>query len=249
MTEEHPVDTLQLTSYFCGDCDELTARRIEEHITSCAECRRRLDALSDERRRFLDTYPEPPVLASIVHETHRSRRPLLALAATLVLLAAGGIALQLTTNRSGYRLKGGDISLEMYVLSDSGTADVRQSRVYYPGERIQMTYSCGARNRLLLFGIDQSGTITTYYPLTGDSSVALPKGTDLPLPHSIELDDYTGQESFVAVFSSVPLSASEMRQRLADAATTAPDSLTAALAAGDSASVRVLTITKRERAQ
>ncbi|MBD3241232.1 MAG: DUF4384 domain-containing protein [Chitinivibrionales bacterium] len=249
MTEKHPVDDLQLISYFCGDCDDYSSHRIEEHLASCAECRKRLAELSAERRRFLDTHPEPPVADVLPRRVNMLSRPVLALAATLVLLTAGGIALQLTTGRAGYRLKGDSVSLHLYVLGDSGTAEVRESRTYHPGERIQMTYSCGERNHLLLFGIDQTGTVTTYYPLSGDSSVVVPKGTDLPFPHSIELDDYTGQESFVAIFTAAALSAADIRQRLTGVTSTSTDSLISALALGGDASVRVLTITKRERGQ
>jgi hypothetical protein len=49
--------------------------------------------------------------------------------------------------------------------------------------------------------MDTTGAVVTYFPQSHDSSLALDRGQDIPLPNSIALDEYTGRELFMGVFS------------------------------------------------
>jgi hypothetical protein len=66
----------------------------------------------------------------------------------------------------------------------------------------------------MLLSIDTSGSITRYYPQQGDSSVVLQPGQDIPLPHSILLDDYTGKELFIGIFSEKSQGLTEVQSRI-----------------------------------
>ena len=86
-------------------------------------------------------------------------------------------------------------------MSPNGTPEIRENGVYYPGDRIQLTYSSADTAHLVVLGIESSGGVQVYFPSNGSSSVPVEPGTDIPLPNSIVLDDYVGNELYVALFS------------------------------------------------
>jgi hypothetical protein len=215
MSDSHDIGVLELTSWFCGDCNPEDQERIERHVRSCVLCRRRLEELKQERGAFLERMPYERDLAgargSSAAERAWWRTPLYAAAALLV--AAVGVHVFVNTE-PGYRLKGGEESVSLYVRNALGEADARPEHVYYPGERVQFTYSAQDSSWFALIGIDQHGLITTYFPSGSDSSMLIPAGRDLPLPNSIELDGYIGPEVYLAVFSARPHAVSALRDAL-----------------------------------
>jgi hypothetical protein len=219
MMTDHTFSTTDLLSYFTGDLREEKRRAIEAHVASCASCRRFLVNLESEKSAFLADHPfDATVTLPKRQEPHRMlpflRHQYYALAASLVLFVAAGYLYLASRPGTENRIKG-DVGLKAFVQNSTGNIEKRRDRIYHTGEKIQFLYSCAVENRFVLLGIDTTGAITTYYPTAGDSSCTLERGADIPLPNSIVLDEYTGREAFLAVFSKKPLFVPEVKERLA----------------------------------
>jgi hypothetical protein len=220
MTNDHAYDKTDLLSYFTGDARDEKRMAIEAHVASCASCRQYLAGLESEKSAFLETHPFETTVTLPSSQASRRvlpfvRRQYYALAASLMLFVAAGYLFMSSRTGPDYRIKGETVGLKAFVQNLSGTIEKRGDRVYYSGEKIQFLYSCAEENRLILMGLDTAGTITTYFPSSQDSSITLERGADIPRPNSIVLDEYTGRELFLAIFSKKPLSVPDMRQRLA----------------------------------
>jgi hypothetical protein len=215
MTSEH-IDRLTLISYFTGDCDNYTRRIVESHCAQCGQCRGALEKLEHEKKEFLARYPyESPVIRphtkkNIIHFP----RPLIALAATVLIAVSVVILYRSSLHKSNYYGIKGDTGIKIYVKKESEAVESRNNHIYYPGEYIQITYSCGKMNRFILLSIDRNGNISTYYPAGSDSSIVLEPGANLPLPNSIELDSYLGTELFIALFSESKKYVPEIVERI-----------------------------------
>ncbi len=216
--EKHQFNKIDLLSYFTGDTGDAKKRAITRHIGSCGKCRSYLASIEAEKAAFLATHPFEA--AASLHDRKPAqrilffqRRSVCALAASLVLLVGAGSLYLATREEPGTRIKG-DTSLTILVKDRHGDIEKRAGREYFTGEKIQFVYSCGADNHFALVGIDTAGGVTTYFPPSGDSSMVLDKGRDIPLPNSIALDNYTGPELFAGVFSDRRFSLSDVRRRI-----------------------------------
>ena len=208
-------DTLTLMSFVSEDFDERTMSEIVNHLGRCIECDTVVNRLRREKEDFLQLYPvspysSEPTGAKIIPFRARS---ILAIAASLFITVTAGFYVLTHDQPDGYRIKGAT-QLDMYVLDETGVPSKRGDSIYYPGERIQFTYSTGRNRNLILLSIDTSRVITLFYPSQKDSSVKLAPGRDLPLPHSITLDGYIGPELYVAIFSASPLSIIDVKEKL-----------------------------------
>jgi hypothetical protein len=214
----HPFGTLELIAYRSGDLPAEKQAQIAAHLEQCAQCRDRLNDLAREQQGFLQKLPFESIKtaapAARVLTFRRFSRPVYALAATLVLCLTA--AFYYSSRVPSYRLKG-DVSITLHVRGANDQIEVRPDQNYFPGEQIQLTYSCGDLVNFVLLSMDSSGAITTYYPFDRDSSIALPPGADLPLPNSIVLDDYLGRELYLAVFSRTALKVENIKARLEQA--------------------------------
>ncbi|MBN1601611.1 MAG: DUF4384 domain-containing protein [Chitinispirillaceae bacterium] len=211
-------DRLTMLSFVAGDLDTFTARSIDEHLKECTLCDAMIKEIKQERSNFLKQYPKPEKVpehtAGRVH--HFRHGPLLALAASLVLVVSGAYLVYTNTSIDGYRIKG-TTQVSLFVQDENGSPVKRDNSIYYPGEKIQFTYSCGERHYFMLLSADSNKSITVYYPSDGDSSIALEPGRDLPLPNSITLDKYLGPELYLAVFSAFPLHATHITAKFSKA--------------------------------
>lgn len=197
-------DTLTLLSYVAGDLSDNRMSALDRHLRHCSECRRSVSEMKKEQSEFLESYPEVPMAKKKTGTILRFRAltPLLSVAAVLVV--ALGLARFLPRQpETAWRTKG-STSLALYVSDSTGKPSVRDDSVFFPGERIQFSYSCGKERYLILASIDEKGNVSVFYPTSGDHSMLLEPGSDLPLPHSIRLDDYIGVERYFALFSREP---------------------------------------------
>lgn len=246
----HCIDKLELISYCSGDCSEERTAQIEKHVAGCVSCRGYLKQLEEERRRFLTAHPfesMPPAKQNRIVPFPSARA--FALAASIAFLAIGGYVLNALYPATGtHRIKG-DTGISLYVKATDGTIESRENHVYHPGERIQITYSCGERNHLILLSIDQEGRISTYYPVDGDTSLVLEKGRGIPLPNSIELDSYLGNELYIAAFSESALSLPDVVAKVRAAYDRAGALSGMQIALRSDTAVRTLMITKQEATQ
>jgi hypothetical protein len=208
-------DTLTLMSFVSEDLDEGTMSEIHNHLTGCKECNAVVNRLRKEKEDFLQQYPVSPshpesTVSRIIPFPVRS---ILAIAASLIISVTAGYFVLTQDRQDGYRIKGAT-QLDMYVLDETGVPSKRGNSMYYPGEKIQFTYSTGINKNFILLSIDTSKVITQFYPTQKDSSVKLAPGRDLPLPHSITLDGYIGPELYLAIFSESPLYIIDVKEKL-----------------------------------
>ncbi len=242
---QHEIDKFELVSYFVGDCDSETRARVAKHLTTCLECNRKLEQLKRERTEFLQAHPFES-FASRAQARRRSSAlqvgPVYALAATLVLVVGLSIVLRPRQKAEAFRVKGAS-GIALFVKSGEESVEKRADNVYHPGEYVQITCSCAEADKLILLSIDEAGGISTYFPAQGDTSVAVAKGQNVPLPNSILLDDYLGKELFVAVFSRQPLYVPAVLETIRGAYKEKPD-LEALSIAVPNGEVRTILITK-----
>jgi hypothetical protein len=211
-------DTLTLFSYIAEDLDDIARKKVDEHLNSCVTCESIVKKMRQEKVDFLKEYPEPKI-AAVVKTTTKTRTPvkhsmsLYALAATLVLMVSAGVVFYNQNSTEGYRIKG-STQVILYVQDENGNPVKRDDGTFYPGEKIQFTYSCGNNRYFMLLSADSNHAISVYYPSEGTESIALDPGRDLPLPNSIILDSYIGPELYLAVFSASPLDVTHVTRYL-----------------------------------
>ncbi len=204
MNSSH-YDKITLTSYFNEDLDARLMEEIQKHLLQCESCAKVLLSLREEQKEFLKKMPFEQLPERVDKGNNRTSlwRTYYALAASL-LLAIGGLYLfRMEQKPSFAQVKGGS-SIALYKKGEEGIVEKQTHHVYTPGEQIQITYSSVSNKYLILLSIDETGKISSYYPQHADSSVLIETGADIPLPNSIVLDGYIGQELFIALFSSKP---------------------------------------------
>lgn len=134
---------------------------------------------------------------------------------------------------SGIRSKGGETT-GAPVLS----AEPAQLLLFANGQAVQngsaitvgsvLTFSVNTltHDHVTVFGVEENGTITAYYPDQSGHSMLVGQGRGLRLPDQVTLDSSAGQERFFAVFSSSPLAWSDVQRAANDAWTASGGQLT-----------------------
>jgi len=213
----HEFDTIDLMTYACGGCDKSASEVIEAHLTRCDRCRTLVESLKAENAQFIATYPflaPPPKAGSLSTNRVAFRmRHAYAIAASIAILLTTGYFFHSQYSAPSYGIKGEE-GLALFVQNARGVVEQRGAQRYASGERIQFVYSCGQRHHFMLFSADTTGAVTRYYPQAGDSSVVLEPGQGVPLTHSIVLDNYTGRELFMGIFSDKKLRADSVQQSI-----------------------------------
>ena len=239
-------DTLTLLGYVAGDLSECRMASVDRHLRSCSECSGVVAEIKKEQSGFLEAYPQVPEVKATPGTILRFRTLTTLVAVAAVLVVAFGIAALLPRQQeTTWRTKGGT-ALSLFVSDSTGQPSVREDSVFYPGERIQFSYSCGKERYLILASIDETGRVSVYYPNSGDQSMLLEPGNDMPLPHSIRLDDYIGVERYVAVFSGRPLDVAPVVEAIAGIKNNG-EALPAASLVVPGATVRSVIINKKEK--
>jgi hypothetical protein len=238
-----------------GHIAELTLRRrragetlgaeapaIEEHATTCADCRARIRALDDEQRRFEDEISFDRFSAGVeraarsarpAHPPHAGRpargtpgrtvRARVWMSSVAGMAAAAAALLVFVTSPKEHgptnRIKGGAGVIVRVAGSDGQrTAGVEATEALARGERLRIGYQSGGHKYLLSLSIDDRGEVTPLYPERGPS-LQVPDGSETAtrfLPDSLELTG-KGTERIVVVLSDQPIDV-EVARRAARAA-------------------------------
>jgi hypothetical protein len=109
---------------------------------------------------------------------------------------ANGVHLSLFVNRPGGP-----------VLAEPGTA-------LRAGDQIQFRYAAAGHRYVYVVSVDGRHAITSLYPSSEGTSVAIEPGGERVLPGSIILDDALGPERVFAFFSATPLTYAEVQARV-----------------------------------
>jgi hypothetical protein len=179
------------------------------HLGACAQCRGRLDALSNERAQALRDPRFERTFARLPKKQRQAPRflwPLLAgagaAAALFLVFQPGDRGL-----RAGLRTKG---AASMSLFTRSG-APVSAPRV---GEQVELRVLGAGHRFALLAARDESGHVSVLWPAGAGVSGALPSGALLTLP----LAATPGRVRVVALFSDQPLSLGDLLAQTAPAA-------------------------------
>lgn len=208
------VSKLELLSYFTGDLNESRCRDIVLHIERCRECSSSLEALSQKQLRFLEKYPNPQIDQKKTVPPGVFK-PLLSIAASLIMVVTAVLYLQINKNVPE-RIKGTE-KIEMFVLGDNNVVEKRSSKQYYPGERIQFSYSSAGEKYFMLMSMDATGKTFVYFPAGDSAAMMLKNGAGVPLSSSIQLDNYIGMEVYIAVFSEKRFMVNDIVNRMKSA--------------------------------
>ena len=89
---------------------------------------------------------------------------------------------------------------------------VRSGDVVSPDAELVFRLNTGAWDHVLVYGVDQTGAWSPYYPDAEDGeSMLIGRGKDIRLDDSVRLDGTVGFEAFTFVLSARPLDVSAVR--------------------------------------
>ncbi len=175
----------------------------------------RLAELEAERRAFLTSRPTSAFTAAI--EARRNQQSDLrsrlrnrlrfggvftfavAAAASAVFFVGPPEPTEVATTR----LKAG-VGLSFHVRSGDQVQDGQPGGAYHPGDAIQLRYTSGVHEHLLILSLDATGAVTPFYDQDGRSLSVAPGVAQL-LEGSVVLDDALGPEVIFGCFSEAPL--------------------------------------------
>jgi hypothetical protein len=234
---------VQVERYFLGEAGAGEKSAILRHMDGCAECRRHMATLENDKRAYLIEHPFREFAARRLDgnrsggKTGLGRWPVrrwlpafAGLAACLALapvvmrhhdtaVVAGGVG------EDGIRTKGG-ILLEFYVKRGETVSPGSASESYRSGDELQFVYAAAGHPFVTLASIDARGHVSLYKAEGGKSlSLAAGAGGKQSLPFAVTLDDSPGAEFFVMIFSTAPLAGEAVESWLMGAFTRASGNL------------------------
>lgn len=204
---------------------------LAQHVGSCERCTAIVAEISDARVFLLGSEPEQAAsyAARVIAETARQRRGLrrwLRFLAPMILVPAAAALLLFVrpTNPSHDGVKGHLIvetyckrADKVFVVSDGQDTPVD----YLQGDQLRFAYTQDRSGFLLVFGVDDTGTIFPYYEENRLVGVPVQAGARVLLPGSVELDGHKGWERIYVIWTASPLPDDAVRTAVASAWTAA----------------------------
>jgi len=77
---------------------------------------------------------------------------------------------------------------------------------------LRLYYRSLEHDYLFLFSLDERGAMSLYYPQDEGQSIPIFRGDRVPLQDRIALEDHPGQELFVALFTTTPLTHRQVQE-------------------------------------
>lgn len=197
------------------------------HLDGCPLCQKRWTELNEDKARF-EQFVFPRTLAKL---EERLQAPSLmdrlrAGWKMLVPAAAGVVAASLAmavwvggkdrtqTEDDVYIGIKGSASLEVVAhRPETGQFPVKPGTVLKPKDKIRFVVNTGGAKYLLIASRDGAGAFTVYHPFGAAQSGQVTPGR-VEIPNSVELDEVTGNERLVAVFSDAPVPAEKVKAAL-----------------------------------
>ena len=186
-----------------------------------AEVQAQIDGLRSADQRIRDDYPPVRMLAGIREKydaRRRARRMVLIPAAATggVVLLALALWVVVPVNRDlredtpsvaaslPYEgIKGGMPGLSVFRNGEDGQEEMADGAMASKGDVLQLAFSTGGAQSLLVCSVDGRGTVTRHYPQEKENTLVTP-GQRVLLPFAFELDDAPGYEKFFLVWSTEP---------------------------------------------
>jgi hypothetical protein len=211
---------LLLERFIAGEIDENGARQVTEHCSTCAECSDYLTSLKTARRQFQAEYPFSRFMRAATPAARQPwyealldglRRPALVpaygfIAVFLIMSPILYVKYFQAPSQREIAFKGDD-GLSFLLKRNGRVSDCTTRDTLYPGDQIQVLYTCSKHGNLSLLSVDAHGAISWYHPDRNSPVCSVPvKPGKNGYPSGIQLDDSPGQELVIALFSSAPLS-------------------------------------------
>jgi|GEM_PF-5810771 len=205
---EHPPRH-QLEAFLADAAPVARAAELRAHLDACERCSERLRNMDGARAAFMREHSAVDFARKVMaarRPTPRRRLMWAAVGGGALALAAAVLLTLRAPREAAIRYRGAAVSLQAYVQHGTGVHELHDGEVLAGGTQLAFAYTLSEPQHLLLFGIDDAGAITRYFP---DGSIAqssaLPAGAKRQLPVGIELDARRGRERLVALFSTEPL--------------------------------------------
>lgn len=123
-----------------------------------------------------------------------------AAAVVLVVMRRGGETTH-KPDEDDIQVKGDAVSLIVHEATEGGSRRLASGDEVHPGDRIRFEVNALKPGFVAIVGIDGSGSVSIYYPASGNEPLAFDPGTRV-LPDAIALDDTPGDEHFYAIYST-----------------------------------------------
>jgi hypothetical protein len=191
---------LAVEGYVLDMLDASARAEVEAHLTTCAACRARVEALrADEAAARA---PETPVPAN------NRRWAGLALAAA-VLLAV----IPVLSSEPQVRTKG---SFDLRVMADEGDVSRALGLVdkVRPGQRIGFQVAARDEGFLAIVGVDDTGAAYACYPPGGEMVSFASGDRAIDLPRAVRVDAASRYEHIVGLHCDTPYAMKDVKARL-----------------------------------
>ncbi len=219
-------ETLDMLLLSALDSTESTSAK--SHLEACTVCNTRWQEVNEDKQRFEQFVfaRTLPKVEAAVEESGAMRRPLdlrwlmpafglltAGLAAFVVYAAVSG-----PTGESYLGVKGAQPVLEVFAMRAEGHAfAVKRGQALKPKDRIRFVVNPAGAKYVMIASQDAKGAFTVYHPF-GATESALIEGDQGPkkveLSSTVELDEVSGPEKLVAVFSDAPVKAAQVESAL-----------------------------------
>ncbi len=209
----------------------LTGERQNEakaHLDGCPLCQKRWTELNEDKARFEQfVFPrtlqklEERLAAPTLMERLRAGWKLLVPAAAGIVAASLAAAVYVggkdrtQTEDDVYIGIKGSASLEVFANRPESNQffSVKPGTVLKPKDKIRFVVNSAGSKYLLIASRDGAGAFTVYHPFGAQQSGQVSTGR-VELPGSVELDEVTGSERLIAVFSDSPVPADAVKSAL-----------------------------------
>jgi hypothetical protein len=214
---KHP-SSFTLDALTLGALPQAEEGSIRDHLAACARCREDAEATRQAQERFA-VRVLPATLPAVEALGPRRRAAwrwlaIPALGAVVILLLMVGRGDRRAIEEPDVRIKG-TASLELYANRQGRVLRLRDGDPLAPGDRLRFVVYPGDRPYLLIASIDGAGKASVYFPYHGPASGRIEQSPRIEIPDSIVLDDAPGPERVYAFFTSQPLAADVVIDRLA----------------------------------
>lgn len=188
---------------------------VRAHVAGCARCAARLEQVKQQRDDFDRNGPRLWLPASQPEQRGGGRRRL-ALASALAgaALLASILVGRAPLSSSGLRTKGAE-SFELYIRHGDTIRKAGAREQVHARDQLQLTYSSDEDGYIAVLSRDGAGTVSVYFPDSGEVTWPAAAGRDRLLPRSTILDDVPGHEQVFALLCKAPVALAPLRAELA----------------------------------
>lgn len=231
---------LVLAAFHTGDLNETQQEATTRHLRECHGCQRMLatlkenagtyeqqmsrhrtalkQALSDEAAVAANKKKQGAVIPLFGTKNFRWVLPVAAAAAVLIIVLASATLMQPSAPLPDMAYKG-QFSVSVVARRNSNQFAVDEGARLRENDALRFTVQTGQSGYLMIGDLDSRGQFTVLYPAADSApdgqALEIPTPGRHILPDSIVLDDATGEEHFVAIFSKTPFKTDLIDFRLA----------------------------------